>query len=452
MTVGSVTIIAMEAVPRLFRAVPGALAGMVAGMACFFGIGLLARPEILAVADNPFVIGQIPVSIPKPAMADDFLTLVRAMDMAAWGAVLLPALTLAMLGSINSLLVALVADVTTKTRHNSVLELAGQGVGNMLAAICFGLPGAGSTSRTLANIQNGGKTRLSGMFYALIVFALLVFFGKYARYIPYAVLSGILIVTACRMVDVWSLGLIRQKSTLRDMATVAMVAGITVAADLITAVGFGVAITILLFIRDQVSRSVVKNSYTGREMKSKKVRSSDERDFLKKEGRKIRVYQLDGFVFFGTADGLQKEIEKKEKSAEIFVLDFKQVKDIDLTGAQILKQIDDNMKDSRKHLILSYVNNPEAPSDGRMAELLADVGVFDQIGEKKLFQDTDRALEWAEDRLIEEASEQIGEDARRVDLKRMKIFQYLTRKELEELEPHIPEVFNCPGYRSWYRP
>jgi SulP family sulfate permease len=271
------------------------------------------------------------------------------------------------------------------------------------------------------------------MFYATIIFILLVFFGQYARYIPYAVLAGILMVTAGGMVDTWSLKLIQQKSTLREMGIVVLVAGTTVVIDLITAVGLGVVITMLLFIRDQVTRSVVKNKFSGRELKSKKVRSADERAFLKIAGDEIMVYQLEGSIFFGTADGLQKEIERKKSSTKIFILDFKLVKDIDLTGAQILKQVDDILKDREKHLILSYVENPENPSDRRISRLLADVGVFDQIGEQKLFQDTDRALEWAEDHLIEEAQAHINQNARRINLKKMRIFQHLNDREMEEI-------------------
>jgi SulP family sulfate permease len=218
------------------------------------------------------------------------------------------------------------------------------------------------------------------------------------------------------------------------MAIVVLVTGTTVIGDLVTAVGLGVVITILLFIRDQITRSVVKDRLSGRKLKSKKVRSYDERAFLKEREHGIMVYQLDGSIFFGTADGLQKEIERGVDSAEIIILDFRLVKDIDLTGAQILKQIDDNLKDQDKHLILSYVENPEAPSDRRVSRLLADVGVFDQIGEQKLFQDTDRALEWAEDHLLDEAHACIGRNTRRVALKKMKIFQYLSERELAEIE------------------
>ncbi len=334
------------------------------------------------------------------------------------------AFTLSMLGSIDSLLTSLVADVVTKTRHNSLRELIGQGIGNMVASVFGALPGAGSTVRTLANIQNGGKTRLSGMFCGLSVFVVLVFFGKYARYIPYSVLAGILMVVSSRMADRWSFGLIKRKSTLRDMAIVILVAGTTLFVDLMVAVGLGVVITILLFIKDQITRSVIKNRMLGSDIHSKKVRATDEMECLKKEGNRIVVYQLEGSIFFGTADGLLKEI--------------------DLTGAQLFRQLDNQLKDENRHLILSYVAGSEGPHEGKFSSFLKDVGVLDQIGDEKLFEDTDRALEWAEDLLLQLDGANERHDTRRVNIEDMKIFQYLSKSEIAS----VSKVLNRSSYNA----
>ena len=192
---GGTTVLAVVFGPRLLRAVPGALTGLAAGLGCFFLLGVLFRPDILAPEGNPFIIGYIPTALPTPAMVPGFLDLLGRMESQEWMALLMPAFTLGMLGAIDSLLTSLVADVVTKTRHNSMRELVGQGIGNMVSSFFGGLPGAGSTVRTLANVQNGGRTRLSGMICGLSLFLILMFFGPYARYIPYAVLAGILIPT-----------------------------------------------------------------------------------------------------------------------------------------------------------------------------------------------------------------------------------------------------------------
>ena len=428
--VGVVTILAVVAVPRYVKAVPGALMGLAVGLGCFFLIGWAFRPDLLIVEGNPFIIGNIPTSMPKPDMALGFMDIIGNLNRGEWIKILMAAFTLAMLGSIDSLLTSLVADVVTKTRHNSLRELIGQGIGNMVASVFGALPGAGSTVRTLANIQNGGKTRLSGMICGLSVFVVLVFFGKYARYIPYSVLAGILMVVSSRMADRWSFGLIKRKSTLRDMAIVILVAGTTLFVDLMVAVGLGVVITILLFIKDQISRSVIKNKMLGSDVRSKKVRASDERENLKKQGRRIVVYQLEGSIFFGTADGLLREIEKDARDAEILILDLRLVKEIDLTGAQLFRQLDNQLKEENKHLVLSYVSNSGESHEGAFSSFLKDVGVLDQIGDEKLFEDTDRALEWAEDLILKTDGANGKPDTRRVNIEDMKIFQYLSKDEI----------------------
>ena len=303
----------------------------------------------------------------------------------------------------------------------------------MIASIFGGLPGAGSTVRTLANVQNGGKTKLSGMICGLTVFLILMLFGKYARFIPYSVLAGILMVTSCRMVDTWSFKLIKQKSTWRGMAIVVLVAGVTVLVSLMVAVGIGVLITMILFIRDQISRSVIKNKIFGNRVRSKRVRTADEMEYLEKEGHRIVVYQLDGAIFFGTADGLMKEIEKDIDTTEVLILDFRLVKEIDLTGAQILRQVNDQIQERNNHLALSYVSKGKDYEQDKISAFLSDIKILDQIGEDKLFHDTDRALEWAEDYLLHSDGIISAVEAHHVDIKKMKIFQYLNDREIDKI-------------------
>lgn len=431
--VGLVTIVAMLAAPKLIKAIPGSLIGMVAGIVCFFIIGLIFKPELLQAEGNRFIIGYIPSSIPKPVMAMKFLKIFSEFNTSQLTMIIIPAITLGMLGSIDSLLTSLVADVLTKTRHNSRQELIGQGIGNIISPIFGGLAGAGSTVRTLVNIQSGGRTRFSGIFCGILVLSVLITLGKYAQWVPMAVLAGILIVTSSNMFDRYSFELIKRRSTLRDMAIVVIVAGTTVIIDLMVAVGVGFLITAFLFIKDQITRSVIKNKFYGDQIHSKKVRTSDDMDFLEKEGRVIIVYQLDGSVFFGTADKLLKEIETEMSAAEIIILDFKLAKEIDITGVQIIKQLHDSLTDKNKHLALSYILARDDPEKGRMTKFLEDLGVLAQIGSDKIFPDTDRALEWAEDMLLEKHFAEQQAIKHRVELKKMKIFQYLDDAEIDKV-------------------
>ena len=273
------------------------------------------------------------------------------------------------------------------------------------------------------------------MICGIAVLLVLILFGRFARYIPYAVLAGILMVTSSRMVDRWSFKLVKQKSTLRDMAIVIIVAGTTVFISLMVAVGVGVLITMIMFIHDQVKRSVIKNKIYGNQIHSKKVRSLEEMEHLNREGHCILVYQLDGSLFFGTADGLMQEIEHEKQEASIIILDFRLVKEIDLTGVQILRQLYDQLQEQGKQLVLSYVQLNGDKQQTRVAALLKDVNVLELIGNDRVFADTDRALEWAEDYLLYEHLRISVSGERSVDLKRMKIFQYLSEAEIEKIAP-----------------
>ncbi len=431
--VASATILAVIFGPKLIKGAPGSLLGLIAGLACFFLIGWMGRPELLVSQGNPLVIGHIPTAIPKPHMAGNFFAMLGGLDKSAWLAIFIPAITLGMLGAIDTLLTCLVADVVTKTRHNSSQELIGQGIGNMIASFFGGLPGAGCTVRTLANIQNGGKTRLSGMVSGLAVFLILMLFGQYASIIPYSVLAGILMVAACRMAETSSFRLIRQKSTWRDMTIILLVAAVTLLWDLMVAVGIGVFITMMLFIRDQITHSVIKNKFLGDLVHSKKVRSFDEMAHLEAQGARIVVYQLEGSIFFGTADGLMKEIEKESNERQFIILDFKRVSEIDLTGAQILGQLNDQLVQQKKSLVLSYIEPINDYEHHRLSAFLNDVKILEKIGEDRLFHDTDRALEWAENRLLENDGLITSLAERRVEIKKMKIFQYLSDNEIDKI-------------------
>ncbi len=437
---GTATILAVLFAPKIIKGVPGALMGLIVGLATFFFIGGIFKPELLTVQGNPFIIGNIPTEIPKPTMALNFIKMIGEMDSSVLLKLLIPAVTLGMLGSIDSLLTSLVADVVTKTRHNSRQELFGQGIGNIIASLFGGLPGAGSTVRTLANIQNGGRTRLSGMICGVAVFLVLILFGNYARFIPYSVLAGILMVTSSRMVDTWSFQLIKQKSTWRGMAIVILVAGVTVLISLIVAVGIGVLITMILFIKDQIARSVIKNKFLGSQVHSKKVRNTEEMKHLEKVGDRIVVYQLDGALFFGTADGLMKEIETESSLRDVVILDFRLVKEIDLTGAQILRQVNDQLQENNKHLLLSYVTETNDFENERVSAFLTDIKILDRIGKDKLFHDTDRALEWAENYVLQKTGLLSAKGNKLTDIRKMEIFQYFDEAEIKKIAQFLSKL------------
>ena len=181
---------------------------------------------------------------------------------------------------------------------------------------------------------------LAGVVNSVIVLLVVLFMGNMVQWIPMSVLAGILLITSVSMIESESINLSRKKSALGNLLVIVAVTVITVAIDLIIAVLIGLAITAFLFIKEQIGKNIVRRMYTGDLIRSKKVRTHVAMEIIEKKGHLIKVYELNGSLFFGTCDKLLAELEKNLDSFSI-ILDFKRVHTIDLTGAQLLKQIVD---------------------------------------------------------------------------------------------------------------
>ena len=214
---------------RLGTVLPAPLAALVIGT--LLGLFLFKGAPI---------IGEVPTGLPELHMPQITLT--------ALPIIVQPALILALLGSIDSLLTSLVADSITRTRHNSDRELIGQGIGNMIAGLIGGLPGAGATMRTVINVRAGGRTPVSGALHALVLLALVLGLGPVAEVIPHAALAGILVKVGWDIIDWGYLKRIRRAP--RDKVIVMLVTlGLTVFVDLITAVAVGLILAAFVTAR-----------------------------------------------------------------------------------------------------------------------------------------------------------------------------------------------------------
>lgn len=240
-------------------------------------------------------IGEIPTGLPSiswPRFTSTEMTVIVS-----------SALSLAVLGAIDSLLTSLVADSITKTEHNSNRELIGQGLGNALTAFCGGIPGAGATMRTVVNVKSGGTTRLSGVLHALILLGILLGLGQYAATIPLAVLAAILIKVGLDIVDYRFLKIIK-KAPKHDLAIMLTVLVLTVFVDLIMAVGVGVVLaSVLLTVRitSQVASSVTDDEIPIGDIKGCEQLNGG-KSFL------IRVVNIDGPFFFGSTSRLVGQV------------------------------------------------------------------------------------------------------------------------------------------------
>ncbi len=439
--VGAVTIVAMLTTRKLTKAIPGSLVGLLCGVAAYFVIGKFFNPALMQVTNNPLIIGPIPSAFPTPKQVAAFFSVADVISPRLIGMLVVPALTLGVLASIDTLLTSVVTDMFTRTKHNSVKELFAQGASNLSAAVFGGLPVAGSTLHALVNINAGGRTMLAGIFHSLIVLFIVLFLGSLVQWIPMAVLAGILLITAFTMVEAESINLSLKKSALGNLLVLVAVAAITVAVDLMIAVVVGLVITAFLFIKEQINKTIIRRTFTANLIHSKKIRNHDAMKILEEKGESIKVYELSGSIFFGTCDKLFAEMEK-DFDRFCIILDFKRVHTIDLTGAQLLKQIIDRVKEKGNHVLLSYLDLPGNVDKQRLRRFMADAGVIKAVGEDFIFADTDHAQEWAEDALIQKELAAQVEKAQ-LDLSNFSVFAEFDAEQLETIRQHLhPLHFN----------
>lgn len=316
--IGGLTIVIIYLFPLLTRRVPSILVALIVSTSL----------SVMLQLDIP-IIKDIPQGWPEIRIGELY-----TIDPKFLWPILEFAIMLAALGTIDSLLTAVIADNLTKTKHNSNQELIGQGIGNMLSASVAGLPGAGATMRTVVNINAGGKTRLSGIIHGLLLFAILFEFGKYAAYIPLSVLAGILITVGIGIIDYRGL-----KHIVKIPKTDAFVLGtvllITVFGNLLHAVGVGMVLACVLFMK-QISDIAESQS----SVKSLDATNDDglvwhggEEDG---EGSGIKgdifIKYLEGPLFFGVTSYFQDIIDSLSPNTRLLVLKMDQVPYIDLSG------------------------------------------------------------------------------------------------------------------------
>ena len=252
---------------------------------------------------NVSVIGNIPQGLPD-VHVDTFLS----MDWHHPMVMIIPALTLAALGAIDSLLTSVVADNMTKTQHDSNKELIGQGIGNMIAGLIGGLPGAGATMRTVVNINAGGTGNLSGIVHGCILLVVLLGAGTYAKMIPLPVLAGILITVGIGIIDYKGIRhLFRVPRA--DAVVMVIVLILTVFVDLLQAVGVGLVMAALLFMKQMGDVAESKALSTSLDDFNNNFLQEDEKELSESMKHQIYIQHFDGPIFFGFTAHFKKMMQ-----------------------------------------------------------------------------------------------------------------------------------------------
>lgn len=409
LVVGLATIGVMALAPRVTKAVPAAILGLAAGGAAYFALGVFDT-RLRSLEDNPFVIGSLGGA--GAGLLESFgsrLTAFGRLHPQDLLAVASPALTLSVLLSIDTLKTCVVVDALTRTRHDSNREMLGQGLANVVAAFAGGVPGAGTSGATLVNIASGGRTRRSGVIEGALVLVAYLLLGSVVAWAPLAALAGILVVVAFRMFDWSSFQLLRQRATTLDFLVVASVVAVAVGVGLVTASGVGVGLAILLFIRDKVRGSVIRRRTYGNQVFSRQKRLPEEMDVLERRGGETVVCELEGDLFFGTTDQLFTQLEAELRARRFVILDLRRVRSVDLTAVHLLEQIVAQLEERGAQLLFSSVPK-RLPSGQDLRVYFGEVGLLRPERRLRVFGQLSDALEWVEDRILEEEGRARSDD------------------------------------------
>ncbi|HZX32962.1 MAG TPA: SulP family inorganic anion transporter, partial [Rhodocyclaceae bacterium] len=408
MAVGAVTVAVMLAAPSFTKLVPAAILGLLAGVGTYFALGI-ADPRLLELAGNALVVGPLGGG---GSVAEAITGRWQAMGGIGFEQIrqiAVPALTLSVLLSIDTLKTCVVLDALTRSRHDSNRELIGQGLGNVASAVIGGIPGAGTMGATLVNISSGAQNRLSGVVEGVMALIAFLVLGSLISWVPVAALAGILIVIGVRMIDRHSFAFLKQRSTILDFAVIAAVIVTALTVSLIAASGIGILLAVVLFIREQIGGAIVRRKAYGNQVFSKRVRTRDEMKILAQRGNRAVIAELQGSIFFGTANQLYVTLEPDLKTRDYVILDMRRVQTVDVTAAHMLDLIKDMLAERHGLLIFSQLPT-NLPSGRDMQEYFDQVGLVRPENPVRVFAELDDALEWVEDRIIEEAALEAGKE------------------------------------------
>ena len=367
LTLGALTVGIYYIFPKITKAIPSALVALV--VASLTGYFLKW--------DIP-IIGEIPSGLPSLKLDGIFSVDAKALTLIGEYATVL-----AILGSIDSLLTSVIADNMTKTKHNSNRELIGQGIGNALAAIIGGIPGAGATKGTVVNINSGGRTRLSGAIHGIFLLVVLLGLGKLAGYIPLSVLAGLLIPIGFKIVDIK--GFKHLLAVPRaDAVVLVLVLLMTTFGSLIQAVGFGLLLASLLFMKrssDIGEEGMQVGTLAGFDGEKP---WQDEMEFYNEYKEKVYIKHLYGPLFFGFTSHFKEEVKNIPEQVKALIIRMDRVPYIDQSGLYALENAILDLEEKNVMVLITAIQ--EQPKDKLISidiipDLISVDHIFDHISD-----------------------------------------------------------------------
>lgn len=376
--VGLLSIALIVLTPRVSKKIPGSLVAIVVmTVAAYFLREYCGITGLETIGDR----FEINAALPAPARISLNLDTVH---------LLLPsAFTIAMLGAIESLLSATVADGVTGDRHRSNTELIAQGAANIIVPVFGGIPVTGAIARTMTNINNGGSTPVAGLIHAAVLLLILLFLGPLTRHIPMACLAGVLVVVSYNMSE-WRTFRSLLKNPAHDVMVLLVTFFLTVIFDLTIAIEIGLLLAMVLFMRRMMETTQVSVSTDRLDLSAdSEIRHDDE---VLKIPSGVEVYEIDGPFFFGVANKFDECMKQLSTKPRIRIIRMRKVPFIDSTGLHNLESLCRLSQREHIHIILSGVND-------QVRAMIMKSRMDERIGRENICGDIHEALARAADTL-----------------------------------------------------
>ena len=375
---GLVTIFIIAMTPKFSKRVPGALVALIS-------VTVIAAFFHLPVATIGSRFGELPRGLPLPHFP--LLNFSRIRELFQ------PAVTIALLGAIESLLSAVVADGMIGARHRPNTELIGQGIANIGSALFGGMPATGAIARTVTNIKNGGRTPIAGIIHAITVLLIMLFFGAWVKFVPLACLAGILVVVAYHMSE-WRSFRELLKGSRGGRIVLGMTFLLTVFVDLNVAIEIGVVLAALLFMKRMSEVTDVRVFAREYEEDEKMEKGEDLPLSAFVLPKQVEVYEINGPLFFGAANSFDEAERQIGGKPKVRILRFRDVPLIDSTGMHALKGFYNKNKREGIRLVMTGLHVQP------LNEMVKS-NLYDLVGEENVFASMKESIARAEELLKE---------------------------------------------------
>ena len=386
---------------RWVRAMPPLLFGLIAGSVVYYA--LIGFSDATRVGP---VIGALPSIDTVWEVAGRAVELFQDPRIVELLPVVLSgAISIAIIASVDALLCARMLEGEGMPRIHANRELMRLGATNMVCACAGGIATGPDFGASRVNRSFGGRTFVSVLAYGISMLALAVVAASFIAYVPRSALAGVIVVIGLQHFDRWSLSLTRQLFSREralstrvalDLYVVLLVAAIAILLDLVTAVVLGIFLSVGFFLA-RMSRSVVRRMYRANAARSRRARDPGLMQFLATRGSTILVVELDGAVFFGTAETLADAVESElARETRYVLLDFRRINEVDSTGAEVVRALNVHLAERQTELYICGIV-PNSP----FHRVLVDCGIVGDRGIARSFVDVDRAIESAEQALID---------------------------------------------------